>query len=420
MMHRVGDELAVSHLRFRISVYCRSMQLTRPWVVGSMRSRAWVVIIAVLVLSSACSDSTSSATQETAAPPTGSSVGSDPTTTPPTVPDVPAVTRPLRTQPAGVEWPTESWPRGRLPDYVDAAGLESLMATTFESGGFGEIHAAVLVVGGEVVLERYGNGYLGDDPHASFSLSKSVAHALLGVLVRTQGFDMNAPVPVDQWANDERSAITPDMLLRMSSGLDWNESLEEEGLYFRVDGSGIGDLIDRRLADPPDTVFNYNTAGTALLGRLMGNLVGTGADFDAWAAEVLFDPLGITSARLGYDLDGYWLAGSEADMTALDFARFGMLYLRDGVWDGQRILPSGWVDYGRSPSATSDEYGAGWWLVDDGSGFAAIGLGGQWIIIALDLDLVFVVLARDFDGARSDSFVRRFIDLFEPDDNPEG
>lgn len=341
------------------------------------------------------------------------------TSTPASQPDDVEGWSPLRPQPSGVEWPTESWPRGRLPDNVDLEGLENLMTTTFEEAAFGEIHAAVLVVGGEVVLERYGNGYSGDDPHASFSVSKSVAHALVGTLVRHQQFDIHAPVPVQRWANDERSVINPDMLLRMSSGLDWNEPLEEERLYFQIDGSGIGDLLDRELADPPDTAFNYNTAGTNLLGRIMGDSIGTGDEFDAWAREVLFEPIGINSATLGYDADGYWLAGSAADMTALDFARFGLLYLRDGVWDGQRILPPGWVEYGRSPSQTSEGYGAGFWLADDRSAFAALGFGGQKIIISSELDLVLVVLARDFDGARSDAFFRRFARIF-PDLDTDG
>ena len=123
----------------------------------------------------------------------------------------------------------------------------------------------------------------------------------------------------------------------------------------------------------------------------------------------MFGPLGIRSVELELDAAGYFVGGYGADMTARDFARFGLLYARDGVWDGERLLPEGWVDYARSPSSTSKGYGSGFWLSDNT--FAAAGLLGQRVVVAPEEDLVMVVLASDLNTERIQVLLE---DLGEP------
>jgi CubicO group peptidase (beta-lactamase class C family) len=110
----------------------------------------------------------------------------------------------------------------------------------------------------------------------------------------------------------------------------------------------------------------------------------------------LFGPLGIRSAKPKFDNAGVFIGSSYCFMTARDFARFGLLYLRDGVWEGQRLLPEGWVDYARTPTfqqagVDANRYGAHWWLDFGGPGsFSANGYDGQFTIIAPDRDLIIV------------------------------
>ena len=122
----------------------------------------------------------------------------------------------------------------------------------------------------------------------------------------------------------------------------------------------------------------------------------TARDFKRFMRERLFEPLGIRSAKPRFDKAGVFIGSSYCFMTARDFARFGLLYLRDGMWDGRRVLPEGWVDYARTPTfqqagVDSNRYGAHWWLDFGGPGsFSANGYDGQFTIIAPDRDLIIV------------------------------
>ncbi|NNF55546.1 MAG: serine hydrolase [Acidimicrobiales bacterium] len=323
---------------------------------------------------------------------------------------------PLPPQPDRIPFPTALWPEGTLPANVDADALAELMAEAFEGDQFRIIEAAVVIHGGELVFESYGNGYDGETPHPSWSVAKSVAHALLGVLTGEGRINVMAPAPVSAWqsAGDPRAAITPDMLARMSSGLQWNEGGDVLSLVFSSDANVASSFqIERELVSELDTTFNYSTGSTAVNGKIMADIVGTGDEFEVWAKEKLFDPLGIRSVELEFDVDGNWIAGFGANMTARDFARLGLLYLRDGMWDGTRILPEGWVDYARTPSGTSDGYGSGFWLDSyTEGGFSAEGFGGQKVIVVPDHDLVVVILANNVAPAPTNAFANQLIDLF--------
>ncbi|MDH3682504.1 MAG: beta-lactamase family protein, partial [Acidimicrobiia bacterium] len=326
---------------------------------------------------------------------------------------------PLPAQPDGVAFPTDAWPEAELGERLDPAGVAAVTAVVdaaFDgSESYGRIQAVLIVAGGQLVLERYGRGYSGDEPHVSWSVAKSVTHAMLGILTRDGQLDVTAPASVPEWSSpgDPRAQITPDMLARMSSGLAWNEPFDAFALVTAAAQiEAATRQAERELAGEPDTAFNYSTGSTAINGRLIGERVGTGDEFRSWADAELFAPLGIDSVELELDGSGYFIAGYGANMTARDFARFGLLYQRDGVWDGRRILPEGWVDYARSPSSTSEGYGSGFWLVGDT--FSAAGFAGQRVVMVPEHDLIVVVLADELNDG---PIGRLLVDLVTPFDD---
>jgi len=151
------------------------------------------------------------------------------------------------------------------------------------------------------------------------------------------------------------------------------------------------------LEHAPGTYWSYASGTTNIVSRIASRTLNAyGPAFERFMQARLFEPLGIRSAKPRFDAAGVFIGSSYCFMSARDFARFGLLYLRDGVWDGQRLLPEGWVDYARTPTfqqpgVDSNRYGAHWWLDFGGPGsFSANGYDGQFTIIAPTKDLIIV------------------------------
>jgi CubicO group peptidase (beta-lactamase class C family) len=157
---------------------------------------------------------------------------------------------------------------------------------------------------------------------------------------------------------------------------------------------------DRPLAAPPGSRFNYSSGTSNIVSGVVARTVGPGEDYARFLHGRLFSPLAMRSADPEFDEAGTWVASSYLRATARDWARFGLFYLRDGVWDGARLLPAGWVDYGRTMVSTDEDgepYGAHWWGLpgDNPLGtFRASGYEGQSISICPALDLVVVRLGK--------------------------
>jgi CubicO group peptidase (beta-lactamase class C family) len=329
---------------------------------------------------------------------------------------------PLPTQPSGVPWPTEEWVAGGLPPGVD---LAPLLDEAFDEGGPIAPTFAVLVVrAGGVVAERYGGALehwgrpptpVGPEtPLLSWSMAKSVLHAVVGLLVSDGRLDLDAPADVPEWSApaDPRHAITLRQLLAMRDGLDFVEDYVDDRVSDVIEmlyGAGQSDTAhfaaDRPLAAPPGTRFNYSSGTSNIISGIVARTVGPGEPYARFLHGRLFGPLGMRSADPEFDEAGTWVASSSLHATARDYARFGLLYLRDGVWDGMRILPPGWVDYGRTMVSIDPEdapYGAHWWGVpgdtlehlDPLGTFRASGYEGQTITLCPGLDLVVVRLGK--------------------------
>jgi len=284
-------------------------------------------------------------------------------------------------------------------------------------------HAVVIVHDGHVVAERYADGFGIDTPVHGWSATKSVNNALLGILVRQGKLKMEEAAPVAAWQapGDGRRAITPDRLLRMQSGLDLGDSLSASFStawdtsartnFNEADMAGFAE--GAALDAAPGTKWRYANGNPAILARVVRDQVGGhGADVLRFARRELFGPLGIRSATLEIDATGTPIAGAFLFATPRDWARFGLLFLGDGVVAGTRILPEGWVRYSAAPTPNADVgYGAGWWINQGDSrgarfrrehgmptdAFMALGIYGQTVVVIPSERLVIARFGTTYD-----------------------
>jgi CubicO group peptidase (beta-lactamase class C family) len=339
---------------------------------------------------------------------------------------------PLPQQPSGVPWPTRDWPTGAPPPRLDKARLNQLLDHALgqpATEDLGETHAVLVVQGGRLILERYGPGRTADQTLPSWSMAKSITQALVGLAVADGLLDIHAPANVPEWRGDgdPRGAITLDLLLRMSSGLAYVEDYVPDHPSDVIEmlwGSGKADVAhyaaDKPLEHAPGSFWYYSSGTTNIVSRCLADALGLhGAEFEAWMRRRLFEPLGMASPAPKFDAAGTFIGSSFCFCTAKDFARFGLLYLRDGIWEGRRMLPAGWVDYARTPTwqQPNDDgpYGAQWWLESGGAGsFSAQGFGSQFIIVVPDLDMV-VVRSGDTPLAQklnTKAWIKDLVDCF--------
>ncbi|MGP8122945.1 MAG: serine hydrolase domain-containing protein [Xanthobacteraceae bacterium] len=297
--------------------------------------------------------------------------------------------------------------------------------------------AVVVVKNGHVVAERYAPGYGVDTPILGWSATKSVVNALIGILVRQGKLKVDQPAPVAPWQDpdDPRHAITVDQLLRHTSGLAMGSSLNAS-LKSVLDPVNRMKYVERDMAGyaqgttletAPGTAWNYHDGNYLILSRIIRDAAGGhAADVLRLARQELFDPLGMRNVTLEFDATGTPEGGSQMLAPARDWARFGMLYLDDGVIAGKRVLPQGWVGYSAAP--TTDAwvgYGAGFWtnLGDSYGAGVRTGLGmprdaliakgsfGKWVIIIPSERLVIVRFAVTRDNGDIDGVARLVTDV---------
>ena len=280
--------------------------------------------------------------------------------------------------------------------------------------------AIVVLKDGHVVAERYAEGYGVATPILGFSATKSVISALTGILVGKGALTLDQPAPIAAWrgAGDPRGPITVDHLLRHTAGLAIGSSLEASlgaafepvnRMKFREsDMAGYAESLD--LATTPGEAWNYNDGNFIVLSHLIRNAAGgKAADVIRFARQELFAPLGMRNVTIEFDASGNPEGSSQMLASARDWARFGLLYLDDGVVGSKRILPEGWVNYSASPTKNAwVGYGAGFWTNRGDSfgasyraehgwprdAFFAKGTIGQYVIIIPSERLVIVRLGR--------------------------
>lgn len=319
---------------------------------------------------------------------------------------------PFPAQPPTVAYPTVEWPEAKQPD------VEAVVERAFTSPqppALARLKAVIVVHQGQVVAERYAEGITRDTRLQSWSTAKSFLHTALGLAIEHRRInpDTRAPVPEWQNPNDPRRAITIRQLAQMTDGLDFAEDYGDANaeVMQMLFGAGRGDVgrsaAGAKLRAEPGMRWSYSSGSANILSRILRDRLGSREAYRAFLHDKLLAPLGMTSAVPEFDASGSWIASSYVHATARDFARFGLLYLRGGVWEGKQLIPSAWVLTARTPTAASNGYyGALFWLnaTDRATGkpavtpliptdtFFARGFGGQLITIIPSRDAVIVTL----------------------------
>lgn len=271
------------------------------------------------------------------------------------------------------------WPAGdnvnldQLPGGIDKVELNRAVANAFDDETPAkdiDTRAIVVVRDGQIVAERYAPGYTNSTRFLGWSASKSVLGALIGALVADGKLLLDQPAPVPEWQgrNDERSRITLDQLMHMSSGLGFSEPYtpgsDSTTMLFRRGDMG-GYAAGKPLLHDPGVFWLYSSGTSNLLSRIAMQASGGSLEsYHTYVRRRIFDPAGMRSFVLEPDATGAFVGSSYAYATARDWARFGLLHLNRGEINGRRILPESWVDYVRTaaPADRHSYFGAHFWL----------------------------------------------------------
>jgi CubicO group peptidase (beta-lactamase class C family) len=261
---------------------------------------------------------------------------------------------------------------------------------------------AVLVLHrNKLVAEKYAPGFSSTTKFLGWSMTKSITSAVLGVLERKGKISLAQDHLFKEWENDKRSKITLNNVLQMNSGLEWEEDYTKISDVTRMlfmEGDMPKVQINKPLTGEPNNSWNYSSGTTNLLSRFIRDQFTSHQEYlDFWYKE-LIDKIGMHSMTIEPDLEGNYIGSSYGWATARDWAKFGLLYLNEGNWNGEQILNKSWIEYSAKPTNDSNgEYGAHFWLNAEAKYpdvptdmFSCNGFQGQYIFIIPSKELVVV------------------------------
>ncbi len=281
---------------------------------------------------------------------------------------------PLPENPDEIPWPTgDRVDQREIPAGVNQLLLDKALNEAFSEPDLQNLRqtrAVVVVYDGKIIAERYAPGIHKDMPLIGWSMTKSVVNALVGILVKEGKLSLEERAPVPEWndPNDARHAITMNDLLQMSSGLWFEEHYSNPlanvnlMLWDRSDAGAYA--ASQPLYRKLGSHWQYSSGTTNIITRIIRHVIDNQKEYFAFPRNALFNKIGMRSAVIEPDAAGNIIGSSLMFATARDWARFGLLYLNDGVWEGERILPEGWVKYTTTPAlhAPEGKYGAHFWL----------------------------------------------------------
>jgi len=333
--------------------------------------------------------------------------------------------RPVKVETALPNPTTQAWPMGdALPEEPLMPGLdeEKLIEAVDAAFAKPEAHTAAFLVAykGRIIAERYGQGVDKDTQLECWSMGKSVTSTLVGLLVQEGHFGLDDPAPVPEWKleGDPRAEIRISDLLRMSSGLRFSHLTDpkevwEQGvpdhLYVYSGAIDVFQFSINKLPEHlPNTVGRYRNCDPLTLGYIIKRTVTEkGNEYLSWPQRALFDRIGIRRQVLETDPYGNFIMTGFDYGTARNWVRIGLLYLQDGVWMGERLLPEGFVDFVSTPAPAWEEpvYGGLFWV--NGTrrwnlprdAFFAAGAGGQYTFIVPSHDLIVVRMGHRKGGS---------------------
>jgi len=304
--------------------------------------------------------------------------------------------------PSAVLNDTLVWPYGKKENVVINPKVQEIVAQAFDQAGENvkKSRAVVVVHNGQIIGEQYAPGFDKDTPLLGWSMTKSIVNALYGIQVQQGKVDINQPVKIPEWT-DNRKAVTFNSLLQMNSGLEWTEDYASisdatKMLFEAADVSSV--QLHKPLEFAVGEHWEYSSGTSNLLSGLLRKQFETTQAYLDFPYEALFNKLGMASMVLETDLVGNYIASSYSFATPRDWAKFGLLYLNDGVWGDERILPKGWVKYTTTPAQGSEgDYGSQFWLnigkeypKSPKDMFYCDGYQGQYVYILPSQNLVIV------------------------------
>jgi CubicO group peptidase (beta-lactamase class C family) len=322
--------------------------------------------------------------------------------------------------------PEALWPDGERVDLaapghgIDQAALDAAVATAFaepDPAHPRNTRALVVVHGGRMVAERYAPGFDKTMPLIAWSVTKGAMNALIGMRVKDGKLAVTDRALLPEWRGDgdPRRDISLDDLLRMSSGLAFDESYDDplgdvtEMLFVKDDMARFA--ASKPLLYAPGSHWAYSSGTSVLLAAVLRQTFAGENDYLRYPHQRLFGPLGMRSAVLETDASGAFVGSSLLYASARDFARLGLLFLNDGVWRGERLLPEGWVAYTLTPAkaAPDESYGAQMWLkLPESAGYGEppmpddafyfLGHDEQVVAVVPSRDLVIVRLGLTQEG----------------------
>lgn len=326
---------------------------------------------------------------------------------------------PLPGDPATIPWPDGDLVAEKpLPVGVNAERLAAASDWAFDRESPEQVTLSLLVVHkGQVIHERYAEGVKPSTKTRTWSTAKSIAVTLIGMLVDQGRMELDKPLGLD-WLpkerspeTDPRSEITLRHVLNMSSGLYTVDNRRMEyatgsGLAYWAGASSVTGALNRGLIRQPGTFWDYENYDTLLGVLAMKKALGDDQTYLEFPRRALLDKLGMRNTFLSVDRFGDFILSSQVYTNARDLARFGLLYLQNGIWNGERLLSEEWIEFVRTPAPATVErgnfYGGQWWLVPDDrtdvpkGAYATAGNRGQYVIVVPAYDLVIVRRGLDY------------------------
>ena len=320
--------------------------------------------------------------------------------------------------PATIAWPDGDLITDRsLPAGVDAAALQAASDWAFDRESPEQVTLSLLVVhNGRIIHERYAPGMDMTTRTRTWSTAKSIAVTLIGMLVDQGRMQLDEPLGLE-WLprarspeTDPRNAITLRHVLNMSSGLDTidNGGLEYatgSGMSYWAGASSVRGALRQAMIREPGTNWDYENYDTLLAVYKMKQVLGKQA-YREFPRRALLDKIGMRNTLVSTDRFGDFILSSQVYTNARDLARFGMLYLQNGVWNGERLLSEEWIDFVRTPAPATvgrgSQYGGQWWLVPENrddvpkDAYSTSGNRGQYAVVVPSHDLVIVRRGLDY------------------------
>lgn len=333
------------------------------------------------------------------------------------IPVLPKVELERPTRSPDLPWPTGDRLPNDLPISIDEKrALDAVVQRAFDADFMGRTSAVVILKNGEIVAEQYKDGFSKDTSQRTWSVAKSIAASIIGAAVQDGLIDIKDRADLEAWSTpgDPRAAITVENLLHMSSGLNSDPAGNRTDEVYLGGAQIVQQATKAGLDAAPGTRWRYANNDTMLAMRALRERMEP-SDYLAYPFTALLHKIGMDNTRPETDWNGDFVLSSQVWTTARDLARLGQLYLQDGMWEGERLLPEGWSDYVAAPApaqpwgdAEEPEdghrgYGAQFWRYLDYPGvpndtYAALGNRGQFLIIVPSEEVVIVRRGYDYRG----------------------